>query len=103
VEIRFTGLRDGEKLEEELFYNHEKVYPTSCDKIKRTSGALKDWSGLRRQLDELRASMSLDGAGPIRVKIKEIVPEYSFEASNSKQNGEKSVQESHFRAAAGHD
>jgi FlaA1/EpsC-like NDP-sugar epimerase len=103
VEIRFTGLRDGEKLEEELFYNHEEVSPTSCDKIKRTSGALKDWSGLCRQLDELRASMSLDGAGPIRVKIKEIVPEYSIDASNSKQNGDKSVQESHFQAAAGQD
>jgi len=103
VEIRVTGLRDGEKLKEELFYGHEEVIPTLCDKIKRTNGTLKDWSGLCRQLDELRASMTVDGAGPIRAKIKEIVPEYSFEASNSKQNGDESVPRSHFRAAAGHD
>jgi len=35
VDIQFTGLRDGEKLDEELFYEHEKVTPTSCDRIKR--------------------------------------------------------------------
>jgi FlaA1/EpsC-like NDP-sugar epimerase len=83
VEIRFTGLREGEKLTEELFYQHEQVIPTSCEKIKRTSGTLKDWSCLCRQLNELRASMSIDGAAPIRAKIKEIVPEYSFQACNS--------------------
>lgn len=79
VEIRFTGLREGEKLSEELFYEQEKVIPTICEKIKRTSGTLKDWSRLCRQLDELRASMNIDGAAPIRAKIKEIVPEYSFQ------------------------
>jgi FlaA1/EpsC-like NDP-sugar epimerase len=78
VEVRFTGLRDGEKLEEELFYEHERVFPTSCDKIKRTRGSLKDWPLLYRQLDELRASLTIDGSAPIRAKLKEIVPEYSY-------------------------
>src|SRR5712664_577308 len=78
VQIQFTGLRDGEKLEEELFYSHEAVIPTSSGKVKRTSGTLKDWPGLCRQLEELRLSMSIDGAAPVRAKIKEIVPEYSF-------------------------
>jgi FlaA1/EpsC-like NDP-sugar epimerase len=79
VEIRFTGLRDGEKLEEELFYRHEKVFLTSCKNIKQTNVALKNWSVLCRQLDELRASLTVDGAAPIRAKMKEIVPEYSYE------------------------
>src|SRR5216683_7397378 len=78
VQIQFTGLRDGEKLEEELFYSHERVLSTSCGKIKRTTGTLKDWPGLCRQLEDLRTSMSVDGAAPIRAKIKAIVPEYSF-------------------------
>jgi FlaA1/EpsC-like NDP-sugar epimerase len=76
VEIRFTGLREGEKLNEELFYKNETVIPTSCEKIKRTSGPLKDWSELCLQLDNLRASMTVDGAAPIRAGIKAIVPEY---------------------------
>ena len=79
VEIQFTGLREGEKLEEELFYDYEKVFPTSFEKIKRTHGSLNNWTMLCRQLEELRASMNIDGAAPIRAKMKEIVPEYTFE------------------------
>jgi FlaA1/EpsC-like NDP-sugar epimerase len=79
VEIQFTGLRDGEKLNEELFYAHEKVIPTSFEKIKRTNGALRNWAELCRQLDDLRSSMCVDGAAPIRAKIKEIVPEYRID------------------------
>jgi FlaA1/EpsC-like NDP-sugar epimerase len=81
IPIQFTGLREGEKLKEELFYAHEEISPTSCDKIKRTSGPLKDWPGLCRQLAELRATMYVDGALPIRVKIREIVPEYTWQLS----------------------
>src|ERR1700730_10626836 len=102
VEIRFTGLRDGEKLKEELFYEHEDVIPTSCQKIKRTSGPLKEWSALCRQLDELRASMSVDGAAP-RAKIKEIVPGYSFQPSNSRQSNKEMFTEVRFQTVADHD
>src|SRR5689334_8929165 len=100
VEIRFTGLREGEKLSEELFYEHETVIPTSCEKIKRTKGTLRDWSRLCFQLDELRASMNVDGAAPIRAKIKEIIPEYCFPTEASKQTypGPRSL-----RAVAGDD
>ena len=78
MEIRFTGLRDGEKLEEELFYRDETVFPTSCSKIKRTQGPLRDFAELSRQLAELKASMFVDGAAPVKAKIKEIVPEYVY-------------------------
>ncbi len=103
VEIRFTGLREGEKLSEELFYEYEKVIPTSYEKIRRTKGPLRDWPQLCRQLEELRASMSVDGAAPVRAKIKEIVPEYSFHPDNSRESGEETREERHFRAAAGND
>ncbi len=101
VEIRFTGLREGEKLSEELFYEHEKVIPTFCEKIKRTSGTLNDWSRLCRQLDELRASMNIDGAAPIRAKIKEIVPEYSFQEAVPQAKRLDLHSAAHMRKAAG--
>ena len=78
VQIRFTGLREGEKLEEELFYAHEQVIDTDCPKIKRTSGCGRNWLELQRKLEELRLSLSVDGAAPVRAKVREIVPEYCF-------------------------
>ena len=101
VDIQFTGLRDGEKLDEELFYEHEKVTPTSCDRIKRTNGALRDWASLSRQLDELRTSLTIDGASPIRAKIKEIVPEYTFNDSKAKLDSDEALIGRQFRAVAG--
>ncbi len=103
VEIRFTGLREGEKLSEELFYEREEIIPTSCEKIKRTKGPLKDWPELCRQLEELRASMCVDGAAPVRTKMKEIVPEYDFPTGISKQTCDESLGERSFRAVAGDD
>ena len=80
VGIRFTGLREGEKLFEELFYEQERISPTPCEKIKRTNGALRDWSKLSQQLEQLRASMTQNGAASIRATIQEIVPEYKLES-----------------------
>jgi len=101
VEIKFTGLREGEKLHEELFYAHESVTPTVCKKIKRTNGAHRDWPDLYRQLEELRASMSIDGAAPIRSKMKEIVPEYCFSECPSQENLAKAPVSSQMQKAAG--
>jgi len=98
VEIRFTGLREGEKLSEEIFYEHEKVIPTSCEKVKRTSGTPKDWSRLRSQLDELRASMNIDGAAPIRAKIKEIVPGYRYQEDSQVGQGQVTNALAEYRA-----
>lgn len=103
IEIQFTGLRPGEKLKEKLFYDHEQVIPTICNRIKRTSVSQRDWTGLCRQLDELHASLTLDGAAPIRAKIKEIVPEYTFDSSDALPEGRDLQTEHQFRAIAGHD
>jgi FlaA1/EpsC-like NDP-sugar epimerase len=86
VGIAFTGLREGEKLTEELFYATEDIQPTPFEKIKITRSTLGGWSKLKRDLDELRASMGVDGAEPVRRKIQEIVPEYSYQ-SNGLVNG----------------
>jgi len=77
VRFRFIGLRPGEKLYEELFYSTEEVLPTTCPKVRKTRSQLTAWPRLERQLQELRASLHVDGDVPIRAKLKEIVPEYS--------------------------
>ena len=81
VEIKFTGLREGEKLFEELFYPNEQVLPTVCGKIKRTkNGSLVLWPELSHHLEELRACMHVNGSALLRQKMREIVPEYGTEA-----------------------
>ena len=79
VQLIYTGLRPGEKLEEELFYQNEHVLPTSCPKIKRVQSMGVDWPCLRAQLQQLRDSLSIDGPDPIRRMLKCIVPEYTGE------------------------
>lgn len=76
VDIMFTGLREGEKLTEELFYSTEEISPTSFPKIKKTRNPVMPYNDLLTRLEELRATLFLDGAAPIRAKIKELVPEY---------------------------
>jgi FlaA1/EpsC-like NDP-sugar epimerase len=98
VTITFTGLREGEKFEEELFYQTEDVSSTSCAKIMRARGPLQSWSELQRHLEELRLTLNIDGADPIRAKIKEIVPEYSIDSEHLRPN----VADSDTSQALGH-
>ncbi|MBF0468943.1 MAG: polysaccharide biosynthesis protein, partial [Desulfamplus sp.] len=91
IEIRFTGLRQGEKLYEELITADEGVVSTSHEKIMvlRSNG---NWNGLgsqenfrhrlSRQLDELYKVASVHDVCGIRDKIKEIVPEYNVQESS---------------------
>jgi FlaA1/EpsC-like NDP-sugar epimerase len=77
VPIRFTGLRLGERLTEELFYAAEEVTPTSFTTIKRARGMRRDWPELSCRLDELEATLFSGKAERTLAKIKQIVPEYS--------------------------
>jgi FlaA1/EpsC-like NDP-sugar epimerase len=90
VSIQFTGLRQGEKLIEELFYESEEVRETSFPKIKRARGPLQDWDALASKLEELEAVLFLNGPDRIRAKIIDILPEYSHPmATQAKANDEE--------------
>jgi FlaA1/EpsC-like NDP-sugar epimerase len=77
VGIRFTGLRDGEKLFEELSYPAEEIHPTSSPKISQIRGTPHRAQDLKRLLGQLNTAMSANRAAAIRAKMKEIVPEYT--------------------------
>jgi FlaA1/EpsC-like NDP-sugar epimerase len=88
VGIRFTGLREGEKLCEELFSPNEQISATSRQKIRRVRSKPMAWPVLLRHLEELQVSMMADSAAPIRAKLREIVPEYLTE-----ENGQFTVRQ----------
>ena len=82
IEIRFTGLREGEKLYEELLNDSETTKPTSHSKIKIASVREYPYDLALRNEEELyELSKSFDD-NAIVGKMKEIVPEYK--SANSK-------------------
>jgi FlaA1/EpsC-like NDP-sugar epimerase len=81
VGIRFTGLREGEKLKEEVYYPAEEVHATAFEKIKKIRGSLVNWFQLQRQLRDLKNSLGTEQEDGVRQRIREIVPEYSYQPS----------------------
>jgi FlaA1/EpsC-like NDP-sugar epimerase len=81
VKIVFTGLRPGEKLFEDLFYQFERRLSTSAEKVFRTRAPLVVWAELLAQLTALRAEMLTGVPARIRAKVKEIVPQYQWAAT----------------------
>jgi FlaA1/EpsC-like NDP-sugar epimerase len=83
VEIVFTGLRPGEKLFEELFYDFERRSNTAAQKVFRTQGQLVSWPRLLAHLDVLRAETAAGVPHRIRAEVKEIVPQYQWQHTSA--------------------
>ncbi|MFN5937119.1 MAG: polysaccharide biosynthesis protein [Sphingobacteriales bacterium] len=77
IKLKFTGLRPGEKLYEELLNTSENTIPTYHDKILIAKVREVDHDEVCRQLDEL-IQLAMDRHKPeiILAKLQEIVPEY---------------------------
>lgn len=76
VEIKFTGLRPGEKLYEELITDGEGIFPTSHEKIFVLRKESCDLHWLEHKVEELTALSKKQDASGIKRKLKEILPEY---------------------------
>ena len=76
VEIKYTGLREGEKLYEEVLNELEGTKPTFHEKIRIAQVREYDYAEVSREIDELvDISKQFDDMNTVR-KMKEIVPEY---------------------------
>ena len=81
VEIQYTGLREGEKLYEEMLNDKEKTKPTFHEKISIAKVREYDFDQVSKDIDELIAiAKQYDDIATVR-KMKEIVPEYKSENS----------------------
>ena len=81
VEIKFTGLRDGEKLYEEVLNDKEGTIPTSNPKIMVAKVREYDYATACANEERLlEVSKSFDDMAIVRV-MKDIVPEYKSKQS----------------------
>ena len=82
VKIEYTGLREGEKLYEEVLNAKENTKPTFHKKIRIAEVREYDYEEVCRQINELiELSRQYDDMATVK-KMKEIVPEYK--SNNSK-------------------
>ena len=82
IDIIFTGLRDGEKLYEEVLATAENTLPTDHPKILRAKVREYDYdTAVENEERLLKTSYSFDDMAIVKI-MKEIVPE--FKSNNSK-------------------
>ncbi len=77
VAIAFTGLRAGEKLDEELFHAAEAIEKTSLAGVLLASPRTADAALLARALDELEALARAGRDGEVVALLHRLVPEFA--------------------------
>lgn len=82
VKIEYTGLRDGEKLYEEVLFKGEEEVPTVHPKIHVAKVRQYEYEDVCKQFDELENLSRLTDDMNVVRKMKMIVPE--FKSNNSK-------------------
>jgi len=76
IQIKFTGLRHGEKLYEVLLNDKEHTKPTYNDKIMIADVREYDYDEVKKKIKELEEVSTTYDQMKIVEKMKELVPEY---------------------------
>jgi len=79
VEIRFTGLRPGEKLNEELFHGQEPPRPTAFAGLLVATPRTADPALVGRAIDEIGATCRAGNAAAALAQLGRLVPEFAPE------------------------
>jgi FlaA1/EpsC-like NDP-sugar epimerase len=91
IEIRYTGLRPGEKLYEELLNNDENTLPTHHPKILIAEVNTPSYAYMEVATNDLNHLLSSGNNNSIVAKIKEIIPEYKSNNSVFETLDKKSI------------
>ncbi len=91
IDIKFTGLRPGEKLYEELLNDLENTLPTHHEKIMVAKVRENDYDQVIRQLEELFELLATQHTVSIVRHMKTIVPEFKSQNSIYEQLDQEHV------------
>jgi FlaA1/EpsC-like NDP-sugar epimerase len=81
IEIKFTGLRPGEKLFEEINHHAENMLPTDHPKILRFVGKALPYEVLLRALIGMRDRLVGLNSAEVKLEFQKLVPEYTPDLS----------------------
>jgi len=76
IEIKFTGLRPGEKLYEELLSTDENTLPTHHPKILIAKVNVPSYAYMDIQMNQMQEVLVMGNNDELVSKIKEVIPEY---------------------------
>jgi FlaA1/EpsC-like NDP-sugar epimerase len=85
VEVKFVGLRPGEKLYEEVLSNEENTLPSFHEKIRIAIVREYDFDTVSKEIDDLISLSRTADDMTIVKRMKDLVPEYKSENSKYKQ------------------
>lgn len=83
IQIRYTGLRPGEKLREELFDSSEHLQPSGAEGILLAAARPSDLALARRAFDELEHAAHSGDTTRIIALLCRLIPDYTPDASHS--------------------
>ena len=78
IDIVIKGIRPGEKLYEELYYENEESLPTKHDQILTSYSRVYSMGEVKSQVNEL-VEMAYKSPGRIRSTMKKLIPEFAYE------------------------
>jgi FlaA1/EpsC-like NDP-sugar epimerase len=91
IEIKYTGLRPGEKLYEELLNNDENTLPTHHPKILIATVNTPTYAFMEIQVAAMQKLLAEGGNNELVAKIKEVIPEYKSNNSVFEKLDRKSI------------
>ena len=90
IEIKYTGLRPGEKLYEELFYGKESLLKTKHKKVLLARSSDSDWQMIEQTMTQLQLACDEFDEEQVQALLYQLVPELSeqqaLSVSSSNEN-----------------
>jgi FlaA1/EpsC-like NDP-sugar epimerase len=88
IRIEFIGLRPGEKMHEELFYDKEHLVGTGHPKLMLANCIAGEWATLQNELQELQKAAERFDEKAVLLSVQRIVPEFTRNLPPQSQKAE---------------
>jgi O-antigen biosynthesis protein WbqV len=88
VDVKYVGLRPGEKLYEELFDDEEERLPSPVDGLELALSRPADAEALKQMFDEFAAICDVRDGEALQRLLKQVLPSYRPPQNTAKEEGE---------------